>query len=67
MLKFFMQVCKVGLGSTRKLWLTRHGQSEYNKGGRLGGDSGISDKGEKYAQLLPAVGGGVGCMLLWGL
>jgi len=32
----------------------RHGQSEFNIGGRLGGDSSISEAGDRYANLLPA-------------
>jgi hypothetical protein len=52
-LLFAMQVCKSGQ-NFRKIWLTRHGQSEYNRSERLGGDSSISEDGEKYAALLPA-------------
>ena len=33
-------------------YLTRHGQSEYNAVGRIGGDSGLSKHGQKYAQVL---------------
>ena len=33
-------------------YLTRHGQSEYNAVGRIGGDSGLSSHGDKYAQIL---------------
>ncbi|KAL6745907.1 6-phosphofructo-2-kinase-domain-containing protein [Haematococcus lacustris] len=51
---FLMQVCKVSLSTVRKIWLTRHGQSEYNKSEKLGGDSSISEAGERYAELLPA-------------
>lgn len=39
----------------RKIWLTRHGQSEYNRRGLLGGDSDISAAGECYAFALPSV------------
>lgn len=38
----------------RKIYLTRHGQSEANVRELLGGDSSISSLGEKYAKLLPA-------------
>jgi broad specificity phosphatase PhoE len=31
---------------------TRHGQSEYNAIGRIGGDSGLSDHGIAYAKAL---------------
>ncbi len=49
-----LQVCKAGQPSIRKIFLTRHGQSEYNVRELLGGDSNISAKGEMYAVLLPA-------------
>ena len=52
---FLMQVCKAGVARVRKIWLTRHGESEYNLGGKLGGDSPLSARGEAYARLLPDV------------
>ena len=33
----------------RKVWLTRHGESEFNVAGRIGGDSGLSARGQEYA------------------
>lgn len=36
----------------RKIWLTRHGESEYNVLGRIGGDSSLSGKGQEYARRL---------------
>ena len=36
----------------RSIYLTRHGESEYNLEGRLGGDSGLSARGRRYAELL---------------
>jgi broad specificity phosphatase PhoE len=36
----------------RPIYLTRHGQSEYNKLGKIGGDSRLSDNGEEYAKHL---------------
>ena len=36
----------------RPLWLTRHGQSEDNVAGRLGGDSRLSTSGREYARHL---------------
>eukprot|EP01118_Nematostelium_gracile_P009010 TRINITY_DN3016_c0_g1_i1.p2 TRINITY_DN3016_c0_g1~~TRINITY_DN3016_c0_g1_i1.p2 ORF type:complete len:186 (-),score=46.18 TRINITY_DN3016_c0_g1_i1:413-970(-) len=38
--------------TTRPIWLTRHGESEYNTEGRLGGDSGLTAKGDEYAHAL---------------
>ena len=35
-----------------RVFLTRHGESEYNTVGRLGGDTGLTDAGKNYAQLL---------------
>ena len=34
------------------IYLTRHGQSEYNYQGKIGGDSGLSMMGEKFAGAL---------------
>jgi 6-phosphofructo-2-kinase/fructose-2,6-biphosphatase len=52
-----MQVCKAGMtaGQARRIWLTRHGESLYNTLGKIGGDSGLSARGQQYAQLLPEV------------
>ncbi|KAK6729370.1 hypothetical protein RB195_006429 [Necator americanus] len=36
----------------RSIYLTRHGESEYNQLGRLGGDSPLSENGLKYAEEL---------------
>lgn len=36
----------------RQIWLTRHGESEDNVTGQLGGDSDLTEKGRRYAQAL---------------
>lgn len=36
----------------RTIYLSRHGESEYNKLEKIGGDSSLSEKGEEYAILL---------------
>jgi 6-phosphofructo-2-kinase/fructose-2,6-biphosphatase len=36
----------------RPIYLSRHGESVYNKLGKIGGDSGLSDLGEEYAKRL---------------
>jgi broad specificity phosphatase PhoE len=36
----------------RKFYFTRHGQSEYNLLGKIGGDSGLSNNGEEYSKRL---------------
>lgn len=36
----------------RTIYLTRHGESEYNLLGRIGGDSELSDRGRQYAKEL---------------
>ncbi|KJH42515.1 phosphoglycerate mutase family protein [Dictyocaulus viviparus] len=36
----------------RSIYLTRHGESEYNQIGRLGGDSPLSENGLRYAERL---------------
>jgi broad specificity phosphatase PhoE len=38
----------------RSIWLTRHGESEYNVEGRIGGDSPLSPRGAVYADHLAA-------------
>ncbi|PRT55211.1 Fructose-2,6-bisphosphatase [Wickerhamiella sorbophila] len=37
----------------RRLWLSRHGESEYNVLGLLGGNSNLSERGMMYAEKLP--------------
>jgi 6-phosphofructo-2-kinase / fructose-2,6-biphosphatase 2 len=37
----------------RSIWLSRHGESEYNLEGKIGGDANISERGERYARMLP--------------
>ena len=49
----FAQVCKAGVTRVRKIWLTRHGESEYNKRALIGGNSVLSTTGAAYASLLP--------------
>ncbi|KAF7122089.1 hypothetical protein CNMCM5793_000044 [Aspergillus hiratsukae] len=39
----------------RSIWLSRHGESEYNVTGKIGGDSNISPRGEAYALALPGL------------
>ena len=36
----------------RTFYLTRHGQSEYNLLGKIGGDSGLTPAGKEYARRL---------------
>jgi broad specificity phosphatase PhoE/predicted kinase len=40
--------------SKRPVWITRHGESEWNVLGRIGGDSPLSPRGAVYAQNLAA-------------
>lgn len=54
MVFFLMQICKA-LGRPRRIWLTRHGQSEFNVAGKIGGNSQLSTRGGTYAALLPEV------------
>jgi len=37
----------------RSIWLSRHGESQFNLSGRIGGDAGLSERGEMYARKLP--------------
>ncbi|PRW44500.1 G8 domain-containing [Chlorella sorokiniana] len=55
MVFFLMQVCRAGVGRPRKIWLTRHGESQFNTLGKIGGNSVLSPRGEMYAQLLPDI------------
>jgi 6-phosphofructo-2-kinase len=36
----------------RQIWITRHGESDDNKAGKIGGDSDLTDNGRKYAAAL---------------
>ncbi|EAW08014.1 6-phosphofructo-2-kinase PFK26 [Aspergillus clavatus NRRL 1] len=38
--------------SPRQIWITRHGESQDNQLGRIGGDSEISENGRRYAKAL---------------
>lgn len=37
----------------RSVWLSRHGESEYNLSGQIGGDANLSPRGFQYAKMLP--------------
>eukprot|EP00835_Amoeboradix_gromovi_P004586 NODE_366_length_10082_cov_0.124211.p5 type:complete len:268 gc:universal NODE_366_length_10082_cov_0.124211:6206-7009(+) len=39
----------------RRIFLSRHGESEYNVWGKIGGDSLLSERGNKYSELLPGL------------
>ncbi|PSC70832.1 6-phosphofructo-2-kinase fructose-2,6-bisphosphatase-like isoform X2 [Micractinium conductrix] len=55
MVFFLMQVCRAGVGRPRKIWLTRHGESQFNTMGKIGGNSSLSKRGQMYAELLPDI------------
>ncbi|KAK6330517.1 hypothetical protein TWF696_003406 [Orbilia brochopaga] len=38
--------------ASRQIWITRHGESMDNVQGRIGGNSNLSEKGDKYAKAL---------------
>ena len=38
--------------SPRQIWITRHGESIDNVNGKIGGNSGLSENGQRYAQAL---------------
>lgn len=48
-----LQVCSPGLTTERKIWLSRHGESEFNRLGKIGGDAGLTSLGQRYAERLP--------------
>lgn len=39
----------------RNIFLSRHGESQYNVQGKIGGDSGLSERGWAYANALPGL------------
>lgn len=39
----------------RSIWLSRHGESEYNLTGQIGGDANLSERGWRYAKKLPEI------------
>ncbi|EON67995.1 fructose-2,6-bisphosphatase [Coniosporium apollinis CBS 100218] len=39
----------------RSIWLSRHGESQYNLNGKIGGDAELSERGEMYARALPGL------------
>lgn len=41
--------------SPRRIFLSRHGESEFNQLGKIGGDSALSPNGIQYSVLLPAM------------
>jgi hypothetical protein len=55
MVFFLMQVCRAGVGRPRKIWLTRHGESQFNTQDKIGGNSPLSARGQMYSQLLPDI------------
>ncbi len=38
--------------ASRTLWLSRHGESEFNRSDRIGGDSSLSDEGAEFSRRL---------------
>ncbi|KAI9710192.1 MAG: Fructose-2,6-bisphosphatase [Chrysothrix sp. TS-e1954] len=37
----------------RSIWISRHGESQFNLTGQIGGDADLSERGQAYARLLP--------------
>jgi len=37
----------------RSIWISRHGESEFNLSGQIGGDANLSSRGQMYAKVLP--------------
>ena len=44
--------CVVPDESLTTLYLTRHGESEFNVAGKIGGDSPLAPRGKEYAEVL---------------
>jgi hypothetical protein len=45
-----VQVCRAGVGRPRKIWLTRHGESQFNTQGKIGGNSQLRWGGSLVAE-----------------
>ena len=43
------------ISPNRNIYLSRHGESEFNLDDRIGGDPNLSQQGLKYAMILPKV------------
>lgn len=39
----------------RSIWLSRHGESQFNVLQKLGGDASLSERGDQYAEMLPGL------------
>jgi 6-phosphofructo-2-kinase/fructose-2,6-biphosphatase 2 len=39
----------------RSIWLSRHGESEFNVSGKIGGDANLSERGRAYSRALPGL------------
>ena len=50
--QFISNCCHCHWTIDKKLYISRHGQSEYNEAGRIGGDSDLTAMGERYALAL---------------
>jgi hypothetical protein len=53
--KIMTYTINLTISPNRNIYLSRHGESEYNIEDRVGGNSKLSQKGEKYAKALPIV------------
>lgn len=53
--KIMTYTINLTISPKRNIYLSRHGESEYNIEDRVGGNSKLSEKGEKYAKALPIV------------
>ena len=39
----------------RSIWISRHGESQFNLTGQIGGDADLSERGQEYARRLPTL------------
>ena len=51
--KIMTYTINLTISPKRMIYLSRHGESEYNIEDRIGGNSKLSEKGERYANTLP--------------
>jgi 6-phosphofructo-2-kinase/fructose-2,6-biphosphatase 2 len=43
------------ISPNRNIYLSRHGESQFNLDDRIGGDPNLSEAGMKYARVLPKI------------
>ncbi len=53
--KIMTYTINLTISPNRNIYLSRHGESQFNVEDRLGGDPELSEMGERYAHILPKI------------